>query len=143
MANDGYNTLGAWDYMLAEQFSQENLVNYRGADINTVGHDQFGSIKDGDLTMPYMIFPAGMSKDEAMAKWGSYQGIVDAYKDNGADSYSLSSYYYIKEILGGTEEEARAGTQWFDMVTQTALTHNHELSIMGGSNAGMYSISFG
>ena len=39
MANDGYNTLGAWDYMLAEQFSQENLVNYRGADINTVGHD--------------------------------------------------------------------------------------------------------
>ena len=143
MANDGYNTLGAWDYMLAEQFSQENLVNYRGADINTVGHDQFGSIKDGDLTMPYLIFPAGMSKDEAMAKWGSYQGIVDAYKDNGADSYSLSSYYYIKEILGGTEEEARAGTQWFDMVTQTALTHNHELSIMGGSNAGMYSISFG
>ena len=143
MANDGYNTLGAWDYMLAEQFSQENLVNYRGADINTVGHDQFGSIKDGDLTMPYMIFPAGMSKDEAMAKWGSYQGIVDAYKDNGADSYSLSSYYYIKEILGGTEEEARAGTQWFDMVTQTALTHNHELSVMGGSNAGMYSISFG
>ena len=143
MANDGYNTLGAWDYMLAEQFSQENLVNYRGADINTVGHDQFGSIKDGDLQMPYMIFPAGMSKDEAMAKWGSYQGIVDAYKDNGADSYSLSSYYYIKEILGGTEEEARAGTQWFDMVTQTALTHNHELSIMGGSNAGMYSISFG
>ena len=143
MANDGYNTLGAWDYMKAEQFSQENLVNYRGADINTVGHDQFGSIKDGDLQMPYMIFPAGMSKDEAMAKWGSYQGIVDAYKDNGADSYSLSSYYYIKEILGGTEEEARAGTQWFDMVTQTALTHNHELSVMGGSNAGMYSISFG
>ena len=143
MANDGYNTLGAWDYMKAEQFSQENLVNYRGADINTVGHDQFGSIKDGDLTMPYMIFPAGMSKDEAMAKWGSYEGIVADYKDNGANSYALSSYYYIKEILGGTEEEARAGTQWFDMVTQTALTHNHELSIMGGSNAGMYSISFG
>ena len=143
MANDGYNTLGAWDYMKAEQFSQENLVNYRGADINTVGHDQFGSIKDGDLTMPYLIFPAGMSKDEAMAKWGSYEGIVADYKDNGANSYALSSYYYIKEILGGTEEEARAGTQWFDMVTQTALTHNHELSIMGGSNAGMYSISFG
>ena len=143
MANDGYNTLGAWDYMLAEQFSQENLVNYRGADINTVGHDQFGSIKDGDLTMPYLIFPAGMSKDEAMAKWGSYEGIVADYKDNGANSYALSSYYYIKEILGGTEEEARAGTQWFDMVTQTALTHNHELSVMGGSNAGMYSISFG
>ena len=143
MANDGYNTLGAWDYMKAEQYSQENLVNYRGADINTVGHDQFGSIKDGDLTMPYMIFPAGMSKDEAMAKWGSYQGIVDAYKDNGANSYALSSYYYIKEILGGTEEEAKAGTQWFDMVTQTGISHNHELSLQGGSNAGMYSISFG
>ena len=144
MANDGYNMLGAWDYMLAEQQSQWNQVNYRGADINKVEHVAFGSIKDGDLQMPYLIVPSpGLSKEEAMAKFGSYQGIVDAYKPNGTDSYALSSYYYIKEILGGTEEEARRGTNWFDMVTQTALTHNHELSVQGGSNAGMYSISFG
>ena len=143
MANDGYNTLGAWDYMKAEEFSQWNQVNYRGADINTVGHDQFGSIKDGELQMPYTIVPAGLSKEEAMARWGSYEGMVADYDGNGAKSWALSSYYYIKEILGGTEEEARAGTQWFDMVTQTAVSHNHELSINGGGQNGMYSISFG
>ena len=143
MANDGYNTLGAWDYMKAEEFSQWNQVNYRGANINTVGHDQFGSIKDGELKMPYTIVPAGLSKEEAMARWGSYEGMVADYDGNGAKSWALSSYYYIKEILGGTEEEARAGTQWFDMVTQTAVTHNHELSINGGGSNGMYSISFG
>ena len=143
MANDGYNTLGAWDYMKAEEFSQWNQVNYRGANINTVGHDQFGSIKDGELKMPYTIVPAGLSKEEAMARWGSYEGMVADYDGNGAKSWALSSYYYIKEVLGGTEEEARAGTQWFDMVTQTAVTHNHELSVNGGGSNGMYSISFG
>ena len=143
MANDGYNTLGAWDYMKAEEFSQWNQVNYRGVDINSVGHDQFGSIKDGELQMPYTIVPAGLSKEEAMARWGSYEGMVADYDGNGSKSWALSSYYYIKEILGGTEEEARAGTQWFDMVTQTAVSHNHELSINGGGQNGMYSISFG
>ena len=143
IANDGYNTLGAWDYMLAEQLSQENQVEFRGAKISAVGHSQFGSIANGDLQMPYMIVPQGLSKDAAMEQFGDYQGIVDAYKSNGKESYALSSYYYIKEILGGSEEEAKAGTQWFDLVTQTALTHNHELSIQGGSNAGMYSVSFG
>ena len=143
MANDGYNTLGAWDYMKAEEFSQWNQVNYRGVDINSVGHDQFGSIKNGELKMPYTIVPSGLSKEEAMARWGSYEGMVADYDGNGAKSWALSAYYYIKEILGGTEEEARAGTQWFDMVTQTAVSHNHELSINGGGQNGMYSISFG
>ena len=78
-----------------------------------------------------------------MKRFGSYQGMVDAYKSDGANSYALSSYYYIKEILGGTEEEARRGSDWFDMVTQTALSHNHELSINGGGKNGMYAISFG
>ena len=143
MANDGYNTLGGWDYMKAEELSQWNQVNYRGVDISAVGHDQFGSIKNGELKMPYTIVPAGLSKEEAMARWGSYEGMVADYDGNGAKSWALSAYYYIKEILGGTEEEARAGTQWFDMVTQTAVTHNHELSINGGGSNGMYSISFG
>jgi len=143
MANDGYNTLGAWDYMKAEEFSQWNQVNYRGVDINSVGHDQFGSIKNGELKMPYTIVPSGLSKEEAMARWGSYEGMVADYDGNGSKSWALSAYYYIKEILGGTEEEARAGTQWFDMVTQTAVSHNHELSINGGGQNGMYSISFG
>ena len=143
MANDGYDMLGAWDYMKAEEQSQWNKVKYRGEDINTVGHGQFGSIKNGELQMPYTIVPSGLSKEETMKRFGSYQGMVDAYKSDGANSYALSSYYYIKEILGGTEEQARRGTDWFDMVTQTALSHNHELSINGGGKNGMYSISFG
>ncbi len=143
MANDGYNMLGAWDYMKAEEQSQWNQVNYRGVDINTVGHGQFGSIKNGELQMPYTIVPSGLSKEQAMARFGSYQGMVDAYQSDGANSYALSSYYYIKEVLGGTEEEARRGTNWFDLVTQTALSHNHELSLTGGGQNGMYSISFG
>ena len=143
MANDGYNMLGAWDYMKAIQQSQENQVNYRGADINEVGHQQFGSIKDGDLQMPYTIVPGGLSKEEAMARFGSYEGMVDQYQADGAHSYALSAYYYIKEILGGSEEEARRGTDWYDLVTQTGWSQNHELSVMGGGEKGQYSMSLG
>ena len=141
MANDGFKTLGAWDYMKAIEKSQHNQVDVRGADINSVGHQQFGSIKDGELQMPYTIVPAGLSKAEAMARFGSYDGMVAQYQADGAHSYALSSYYYIKEILGGTEEEARAGSDWYGQVTQTGWSQNHELSVMGGGEKGQYSMS--
>ena len=141
MANDGFKTLGAWDYMKAIEESQHNQVDVRGADISAVGHQQFGSIANGELQMPYTIVPAGLSKEAAMARFGSYEGMVDAYKPNGGDSYALSAYYYIKEILGGTEEEARRGTDWYDLVTQTGWSQNHELSVMGGGEKGQYSMS--
>ena len=141
MANDGFKTLGAWDYMKAIEESQHNQVDVRGADISKVGHQQFGSIANGELQMPYTIVPAGLSKEAAMARFGSYEGMVEAYKPNGGDSYALSAYYYIKEILGGTEEEARRGTDWYDLVTQTGWSQNHELSVMGGGEKGQYSMS--
>jgi TonB-linked SusC/RagA family outer membrane protein len=141
MANDGFKTLGAWDYMKAIEQSQYNQVEVRGADISAVGHQQFGSIANGELQMPYTIVPAGLSKEAAMARFGSYEGMVEAYKPNGGDSYALSAYYYIKEILGGTEEEARRGTDWYDLVTQTGWSQNHELSVMGGGEKGQYSMS--
>ena len=141
MANDGFKTLGAWDYMKAIEQSQHNQVDVRGADISAVGHQQFGSIANGELQMPYTIVPAGLSKEAAMARFGSYEGMVEAYKPNGGDSYALSAYYYIKEILGGTEEEARRGTDWYDLVTQTGWSQNHELSVMGGGEKGQYSMS--
>ena len=141
MANDGFKTLGAWDYMKAIEQSQHNQVDVRGADINAVGHQQFGSIKDGELQMPYTIVPAGLSKAQVMEQFGSYDGLVANYKPNGGQSYALSSYYYIKEILGGTEEEARAGTDWYGMVTQTGWSQNHELSVMGGGEKGQYAMS--
>ena len=129
MANDGFNTMGNYDFMQAIGQSQKNQVEVRGADPTKIsGHQQFGSAYDAngnfvgmsiENNMPYTIVPAGRSKNEIMSEFGSYQGLVDAYKPDGGHSYALSSYYYIKEILGGTEEEARMGTDWYDLVTQT------------------------
>ena len=147
MANKGYNMMGAWDYMKAIEKSQHNQVDYRGVDINQVGHGQFGSIKNGELQMPYTIVPGGLSKTEA-AKFfntteaGVYDAMVQAYQSDGAHSYALSSYYYIKDVLGGSEEEARAGTNWFDKVTRTGISTNHELSLRGGGDKGQYATSF-
>ena len=151
MANDGFTTLGAYDYMMAIGEGQKNLVEVRDGDPLKVGHQQFGSAYDAngnyvgmsiENNMPYTIVPAGLSKSDAMARFGSYEGMVEAYKPNGGDSYALSSYYYIKEILHGTEEEARRGTDWYDLVTQTGWSQNHELSVMGGGEKGQYSMSF-
>ena len=141
MANDGFHMLGAWDYMKAVQQSQQNQVDILGVDINTVNHQQFGSIKNGDLQMPYTIVPAGLSKEEAMARFGSYEGMVKDYQRDGAHSYALSAYYYNKEILGKSEEEARKGTDWYDMIVRTGWSQNHELSVMGGGEKGQYSMS--
>ena len=141
MSNDGFHMLGAWDYMKAVQQSQQNQVDILGVDINTVNHQQFGSIKNGDLQMPYTIVPAGLSKDEAMARFGSYEGMVKDYQRDGAHSYALSAYYYNKEILGKSEEEARKGTDWYDMIVRTGWSQNHELSVMGGGEKGQYSMS--
>ena len=140
MANDGFHMLGAWDYMKAVQKSQENQVNVVG--VAPTKHQQFGVITDGELQMPYMINPNGMSKADAMARWGSYEGIVADYdRTNRGKAYALSAYYYKKEILGQSEEEARKGTDWYDMIVRTGISHNHELSVQGGGEKGQYSMS--
>ena len=150
MANDGFKTLGAYDYMMAIGQSQKNQVEVRGANPTKVSHQQFGSAYDADgnyvgmsleKNMPYTIVPAGLSKAQVMEQFGSYDGLVAAYKADGTHSYALSSYYYIKDVLGGSEEAARAGTQWYDMVTRTGWSQNHELSVMGGGEKGQYSMS--
>ena len=159
MANDGYNMLGATDYMKAISKSQYNQVNYRGVDYTTVGHSQFGSAYDAngvyhEMTvkdnMPYTIVPNGLSISQAEARFGGsysdgslYKNMVNAYQADGANSYALSAYYYIKDVLGGSEEEANRGTNWYDMVTQTGISHNHELSVQGGGEKGQYAISLG
>ena len=144
MANDGYNMLGAWDFMEAVGYSQRNQVELQGADPSTLTHAQFGNHYIGGNYMPYTVVPKGLTYDQAVAKFGNdpLAGMREQYKETAADAYALSAYNYILS-QGGSEEEARGGSDWFDLVTQTGLTHNHELSIQGGSNAGMYSISFG
>ena len=81
MANDGFTTLGAYDYMMAIGEGQKNLVEVRGADPTKVGHQQFGSAYDAngnyvgmsiENNMPYTIVPAGLSKSEAMAGYSSW-----------------------------------------------------------------------
>ncbi|MCQ2268473.1 MAG: TonB-dependent receptor [Bacteroidaceae bacterium] len=143
MANDGFHMLGAWDHMQALKTANENSMKYRGAQDN----GQHGE-------MPYLINP-GFSLNDAVSyanehggsvSAGDRRSLLDWYTKNsgtGANAYALSSYYYILDVLGGTEEEARRGTDWFDVATQTGITHNHELSLQGGTDKGMYAVSLG
>ena len=149
MANSGYHMLGAWDHIQALKTANENLQKYRGASDNG---------NNGE--MPYLINP-GLSIDAAAAYANNNGGNITSYDKNtvagrkpildwftqnsgtGANAYALSSYYYILDVLGGTEEEARKGTDWWDVATQTGISHNHELSMQGGGDKGMYAISLG
>ena len=142
MANDGYPMMGAWESMKAEEQSQWNLVNYRGYDKSQVAHQQFGSIANGELQMPYAIVPTGYSKDQIISEFGSIDNWVNSYNSETGPYYSRSAYYQMLED-GYSEEEAREGTNWFDEVTQTGISQNHELSVTSGNDKGQYAFSLG
>lgn len=142
MANDGYPMMGAWESMEAEQQSQWNLVNYRGYSKDQVTHQQFGSIANGDLQMPYAIVPTGYSKQQIIDEFGSIDNWVNSYNSETGPYYSRSAYYQMLED-GYSEEEAREGTNWFDEVTQTGISQNHELSVTSGNDKGQYAFSMG
>ena len=139
MANDGYPMMGAWESMKAEEQSQWNLVNYRGYDKSQVAHQQFGSIANGELQMPYAIVPTGYSKDQIISEFGSIDNWVNSYNSETGPYYSRSAYYQMLED-GYSEEEAREGTNWFDEVTQTGISQNHELSVTSGNDKGQYQL---
>ena len=143
MANDGYGLLNAWEAMEFQEEGQRNLFNYRGG--QTVNHAQFGSIgKDGTghLTMPYAIKPAGYSKEQIISQYGSIAAWEASYKDNGENTWSRSAYYQMLED-GYSEEEARAGTNWYDEVVQTGKVQDHQISITGGGEKATYRFSLG
>lgn len=142
MANNGYPMMGAWESMKAEEQSQWNLVNYRGYDKSQVAHQQFGSIANGELQMPYAIVPTGYSKDQIISEFGSIDNWVNSYNSETGPYYSRSAYYQMLED-GYSEEEAREGTNWFDEVTQTGISQNHELSVTSGNDKGQYAFSMG
>ena len=142
MANDGYPMMGAWESMKAEEQSQWNLVNYRGYDKSQVAHQQFGSIANGELQMPYAIVPTGYSTDQIISEFGSIDNWVNSYNSETGPYYSRSAYYQMLED-GYSEEEAREGTNWFDEVTQTGISQNHELSVTSGNDKGQYAFSMG
>ena len=165
MANKGYDLLTGWDFMEFEEQGFKNQVAYKGIDVNALVNDQFGQLvdangnvtADGHLTMPYTTVPMAQSADQIAAMFGvtNYDPnttagrapLLQALRDNYAatkdKAYTLSAYYYNMDVLGMSEQEARKGTNWYDLVTQTGLVMNHEISLQGGGDKGMYSTSIG
>jgi TonB-linked SusC/RagA family outer membrane protein len=165
MPNKGYDLLTGWDFMLFEEEGFKNQIKYKGSDVNDLVHDQFGSLvdaagnvtPDGHLTMPYTTVPMAQSVDQIAARFGvtSYdpnttagrapvlQALKDNYQATKSGAYTLSAYYYNMDVLGQSEQEARKGTDWYDLVTRTGLVTNHEISLQGGGTKGMYATSVG
>ena len=141
MANSGYDLLNGWEAMEWQAQGMRNVRDYRGQ--TPTAHPQFGSLNDKDeLTMPYAIKPAGLSKDQVISQFGSIDAWVASYKPDGSSSWSRSAYYQMLED-GYSEAEARKGTNWYDMVTRTGKVQDHQISLLGGGEKGTYSASLG
>ena len=141
MANDGFDVLNAWEAM---EFQAQGMVNRRDIRGLPAGsHAQFGSLNANDeLTMPYATKPAGYSRDQIIAQWGSLDAWIASYRPDGTNSWALSAY---QERLqrGDSEAEARKGSDWYKMVTRRGFIQAHNMSLQGGGDRGMYSISLG
>ena len=141
MANSGYDLLNGWEAMEWQAQGMRNVRDYRGQ--TPTAHPQFGSLNDKDeLTMPYAIKPAGLSKDQVISQFGSIDAWVASYKPDGSNSWSRSAYYQMLED-GYSEAEAQKGTNWYDMVTRTGKVQDHQISLLGGGEKGTYSASLG
>ncbi|MDR2388649.1 MAG: TonB-dependent receptor [Tannerellaceae bacterium] len=142
MANSGYNLLDAWESMEFVASGMVNLRDVRG-ETNIASHAQFGSLNANDeLTMPYSIKPAGQSKDQIIQQFGSIEAWEKSYLSDGSNSWSRSAYYQMLED-GYSEAEARKGTDWYKLATRTGFVQDHQISAMGGSERGQYSLSMG
>jgi TonB-linked SusC/RagA family outer membrane protein len=142
MANDGYDLLNAWEVM---DFWAQGMVNNRDVkhDPKVLSHAQFGSLDANDkLTMPYSIKPSGLSEQQIVSLYGSVAAWEASYLSNGANSWSRSAYAQMK-LEGYSEEEARAGTDWYSQIIQNGKVQDHQLSIQGGGEKGSYTMSLG
>lgn len=142
MANSGYDLLSGWEVM---EFEAQGLVNLRDIRNVTSGlrHTQFGELDaNGKLTMPYSIKPAGLSKDEIITQFGSVEAWEASYKPNGTNSWARSAYYQMLED-GYSEEEARKGTNWYDLVVRNGFSQNQQISITGAGERTTFAVSLG
>ena len=142
MANKGYDLLNGWEAMEFEQLGQENLYKYRG---QTTSHPQFGQITQtggNGISMPYAIKPAGYSQQQIIDMYGSIEAWEKSYVDDGTSSWSRSAYYQMLAD-GYSEEEAMAGTNWYDEVVQNGKIQDHQISLIGGGEKATYSVSLG
>ena len=142
MANSGYDLLNGWEAMEFQAYGLVNRRDYRG-ETTGLSDTQFGSLNANDeLTMPYAIKPAGLSKEDVISRWGSIDNWVKSYKSDGSSSWSRSAYYQMLED-GASESEARKGTDWYNEIVRTGLVQNHQISALGGSDKGTYSLGIG
>lgn len=80
-------------------------------------------------------FAAGAIYNEApVASLNTYEGIM--------------SMFYNKQITPQEAENAihrleRTNTNWFDILTRNSFSHNHNLSVSGGSEKVVYNVSLG
>lgn len=80
-------------------------------------------------------FAAGAIYNEApIASLNTYEGIM--------------SMFYNKQITPQEAENAihrleRTNTDWFDILTRNSFSHNHNLSVSGGSEKVIYNVSLG
>ena len=140
VANKGFSMLDAWESMEFVGLGMDNAYNYRGVPASALTDSQFGSY--GNLSMPYAILPAGQSQQDIIAKYGSVEAWEAAYKSDGTNSFARSAYYQMLKD-GYSEAEARKGTDWYKEIMRTGHVQNHELSLQGGNDKGMYSVSVG
>ncbi|MDR1257843.1 MAG: TonB-dependent receptor [Tannerellaceae bacterium] len=141
MANSGFNLLNAWEAM---EFVAAGMINQRDVrHMTPASHAQFGTLNANDeLTMPYAIHPTGQSEAQIIQQFGSIEAWEKSYRSNGSNSWSRSAYYQMLKD-GYSEEEARAGTDWYKLATRTGSVQDHQISAMGGNERGQYSISLG
>jgi len=141
MPNSGFDLMNAWEAM---EFVAEGMVNLR--DVRKTApdpHVQFGSLNSKDeLTMPYAIKPAGLSQQQIITQFGSVDAWEKSYVRDGSSSWSRSAYYQML-LDGKSEEEAKKGSDWYDMITRSGFVTQHQLSLLGGTEKGTFSVSAG
>ena len=140
MANSGFDLLDAWEAM---EFQATGLVNLRDIRGKESSHAQFGSLDANDqLHMPYAIKPSGLSEEQIVAQYGSVANWEASYLADGNNSWSRSAYAQMLHD-GYSEAEAKKGTNWYDLITQTGLVQQHNVSVLGGGEKGTYSMAAG
>lgn len=113
-------------------------INYTGnMSINTKpNYGMFNYMNSKERTIfAQDIFNAGASYHiEPIKQPYTYEGTMKMYLD-GDISYEdfMKKKHYFETV----------NTDWFDLLTQTAVSHNHNLSVSGGTEKVTYNVSLG
>ena len=113
-------------------------INYTGnMSINTKpNYGMFNYMNSKErIIFAQEVFNAGASYvKEPIKQPYTYEGVMRMYLD-GDISYDdfMKKKHYFETI----------NTDWFDLLTQTAVSHNHNLSVSGGTEKMTYNVSLG